>query len=194
MTDIVKPVKVKLFDQVGAYWDGRHENGRLGLMLLNECILRAASKNRDWDALARFVSRANMSNNKAKIVKIIRAAFGNDITFTTDKSHPAGGKFVMKWEGAYPLAGKNSYSVVKAAIEKNKSWDDKDFLAELSKVLPGVEKVQKDKADLLSAYKTRAEKWAKDNGITVDMLIATLQAKPKATSEVINGVTIHRVA
>lgn len=194
MTDTVKPVKVKLFDQVGAYWDGRHENGRIGLMLLNECILRAASKNRDWDALARFVSRANMSNNKAKVVKIIRAAFGNDLTFKLDAKHPAGGVFTMKWEGAYPLAGKNTYSLVKKAIENHKSWDDKDFLAELSKVLPDVERVQKDKADLLSAYKARAEKWAKDNGITVDMLIATLQAKPRATSEVINGVVVHRVA
>lgn len=189
-----KPTEPKLFDRVGDYWSSRHENGHIGLSLLNECILRAASKNRDWDALARFVSRANMSNNKAKVVKIIRAAFGNDLTFKLDAKHPAGGVFVMKWEGAYPLAGKNTYSIVKKAIENHKSWDDKDFLAELTKVLPDLPKVEKDKADKLSSWKTRAEKWAKDEGITVEMLIATLQAKPKATTEVINGLVVHRVA
>lgn len=189
-----KPTEPKLFDRVGDYWSGRHENGHIGLVLLNECIVRAALKNQDWDALARFTSRALSTNNAAKVKKIIRAAFGNDMTFKVDKSHAAGGRFTLNWKGAYPLASKNTYSVVKKAIENHKSWDDKDFLAELTKVLPDLPKVEKDKADKLSSWKARAEKWAKDEGITVEMLIATLQAKPKATTEMINGLVVHRVA
>ena len=77
--------QAKLFDRIGSYWDSRTANGRDGLILLDECIRRTASKDRDWDALARFVARANMSNNAAKVKKIIRAAFGNQIVFKLDK-------------------------------------------------------------------------------------------------------------
>ena len=134
----------KLFDRIGSYWDSRTANGRDGLVLLDECIRRTASKDRDWDALARFVARANMSNNAAKVKKIIRAAFGNQIVFKLDKKHAAGGRFELKWEGPFNLQGSNTYSVVRKAIEQNKSWDDKAFLLELGKVLPEVVKPVKE--------------------------------------------------
>lgn len=136
--------QAKLFDRIGSYWDSRQANGRDGLILLDECIRRTASKDRDWDALARFVARANMSNNAAKVKKIIRAAFGNQIVFKLDKKHAAGGTFELKWQGPFNLQGSNTYSVVKRAIEQGKSWDDKAFLLELGKVLPEIEKPVKE--------------------------------------------------
>lgn len=132
--------KEKLFDRIGKYWDGRQQGSVAGLVLLDECIRRTASKDRDWDALARFVARANMTGNRAKVVKIIRAAFGNSITYTTDKKHAAGGKFTLAWEGAFPLAGANSYTHVKKAIADNKGWDDAAFLKALGEVIMAPEK------------------------------------------------------
>ena len=134
----------KLFQAIGSYWDSRQANGKEGLILLDQCIRRVASKDRDWDALARFVARANMSNNAAKVKKIIRAAFGNQITFTLDKKHAAGGRFELKWKDSFNLRGSNTYSVVMKAIEHGKSWDDKAFLLELGKVLPEVVKPVKE--------------------------------------------------
>lgn len=126
----------KLFDQVGQYWDARHTNGQVGLALLDQCIRRAASKNRDWDALARFVTRAGNSGNRAKVVKIVRAAFGDKLTYKADAKHPAGGVFTMDWTGAFPLKESNAYTSVTKAIADSKSWDDRDFLKALSEVIP----------------------------------------------------------
>ena len=200
----VKPKTPKLFDRIGLYWDARTANGHEGLVLLDECIRRVASKERDWDALARFVARANMSNNAAKVKKIIRAAFGNDITFKLDKNHPAGGRFTLNWQGAYPLAGKNSYSMVKKAIEHGKSWDDKVFLKELNDVIPDLPKADKvvDAAAQTKAAKAMAKKLAelRDAGFNVGDLIREAQAElaknPAANSDgsttkkVVNGVTV----
>lgn len=138
--EIDVPKKKKLFDQVGDFWNGVDHSSALGLVLLDECIRRTASKDRDWDALARFVARASMKGNRAKVVKIIRAAFGNSITYTTDKKHAAGGKFTLAWEGAFPLAGVNSYTHVKKAIADNKGWDDAAFLKALGEVILAPEK------------------------------------------------------
>lgn len=199
-----KPKPVKLFDRIGTYWDSRTANGREGLVLLDECIRRVASKDRDWDALARFVARSNMSNNAAKVKKIIRAAFGNDLTFKLDNKHPAGGRFVLNWEGAYALAGKNSYSMVKKAIEHGKSWDDKVFLKELGEVIPDLPKAAKtvDAATTTKAAKAMAKKLAelRNEGFDIGALIREAQAllatEHKAngdgsvTKQVVNGVEV----
>ena len=137
------PRQAKLFDRIGTYFDGRHANGRDGLVLLDECIRRAASKDRDWDALARFVSRSGASNSGAKVKKIIRAAFGNAMTYKADKKHKAGGTFTLSWDGPFNLAGSNTYGAVRKAIADNKSWDDKDFLTALSKIVPDAPKAEK---------------------------------------------------
>ena len=138
--EIDVPKKKKLFDQVGDFWNGVDHASALGLVLLDECIRRAAAKDRDTDSLARFVARASMKGNRAKVVKIIRAAFGNSITYATDKKHAAGGKFTIGWQGAFPLAGVNSYTAVKKAIADGKGWDDAAFLKSLNDVLMAPEK------------------------------------------------------
>lgn len=198
----------KLFDRIGSYWDSRTANGRDGLILLDECIRRTASKDRDWDALARFVARANMSNNAAKVKKIIRAAFGNQIVFSLDKKHAAGGRFELKWEGPFNLQGSNTYSVVKRAIEQGKSWDDKAFLADLSKVLPEVPKPDKtvDAATQTKEAKALAAKLKvlRDAGFDLGALVreaqSLLAANPQANADksvgkkVVNGATVYEPA
>ena len=173
--------QAKLFDRIGNYWDSRQANGRDGLVLLDECIRRAASKDRDWDALARFVARANVSSNAAKVKKIIRAAFGNNITFTLDKKHAAGGKFELKWEGAFPLSGSNTYTFVKKAIEQGKSWDDREFLKALGEVIPALPKKEKliTPAEQTKAAKAIATKLAelRKEGFDVAAIIREAQAE-----------------
>jgi len=198
-----KPAQPKLFDRIGTYFDGRHANGVEGLILLDECIRRAASKDRDWDALARFVSRAGMSNNAPKIKKIIRAAFGNAIVFAVDKKHKAGGRFTLSWEGAFPLAQSNSYSLVKKAIADNKSWDDKDFLAKLSEVIPDLPKKEKTvdpKAQTAAAKHVATYLKAREaEGFSIGDIIKEMQAMLAAAKaphvdmvakKVVNGVTV----
>lgn len=199
-----KPATPKLFDRIGTYFDGRHANGREGLVLLDECIRRTASKDRDWDALARFVSRAGLSSSAPKVKKIVRAAFGNSLTFVTDKKHPAGGRFALSWEGAFPLAQSNTYSAVKKAVADSKSWDDKDFLAALSKVIPDLPK--KEKVVSATAQTAAAKHLAKylseraAEGFSVGDIVKEAQAllaasaKPSASlvaKSVVNGVTVY---
>lgn len=194
----------KLFDRIGTYFDGRHTNGREGLVLLDECIRRTASKDRDWDALARFVARAGMSSSAPKVKKIIRAAFGNSLTFVTDKKHPAGGRFSLSWEGPFPLAQSNTYSAVKKAVADSKSWDDKDFLADLSKIVPELPK--KEKVVSPTAQTAAAKHVAKyladraAEGFSVGGIVKEAQAllaanaKPSSglvAKQVVNGVTIY---
>lgn len=193
----------KLFDRIGTYFDSRHANGVDGLVLLDECIRRTASTSRDWDALARFVSRANMSGNAAKVKKIVRAAFGNSLVYTTDKKHPAGGRFTMNWEGAFPLAGSNTYGYVKKAIADSKSWDDADLQKKIAEIIPELPK--KERTVDASAQTAKAKVIvrsllaAKADGFEVGPLmreIEALLAAAKKPSEmvaksVVNGVIVY---
>lgn len=171
----------KLFDRIGDYWDARTSNGREGLALLDECIRRTASKDRDWDALARFITRANATGNAPKVKKIIRAAFGNSLTYKVDKKHRAGGVFTMGWDGPFNLAGSNTYSMVKKAIADGKSWDDRAFLVELNAVLPETPKAAKvvDAAAQTKAAKTLATKLAelRADGFDIAAIIREAQAE-----------------
>ena len=202
MSAVKKVAAPKLFDRIGTYFDSRHANGVDGLVLLDECIRRTASASRDWDALARFVSRANMSGSAAKVKKIVRAAFGNSLTFVMDKKHPAGGRFEMKWEGAFPLAGSNTYGFVKKAIADSKSWDDADLQKKIGEIIPDLPK--KDKSVDAAAQTIKAKAIvrsllaAKEDGFEVGPLmreIEALLAAAKKPSEliaksVVNGVQI----
>ena len=126
----------KLFDRIGGYWDTRNASGVEGLALLNECIERTASKDRDWDALSRFVTAAGKNGQAGRVKKIIRAAFGDQIKYAPSKQHPSGGTFVMGWTGEFNLAGSNTYTVVRRAVEDKVNWDSNAFQKGLSEVLP----------------------------------------------------------
>lgn len=188
MANIKAPAAPKLFDQVNNYWDARHTNGQVGLTILDQCIRRTASKDRDWDALARFVTRSGASGNRAKVVKIIRAAFGDQLKFKADAKHPAGGVFSMGWEGAFPLRESNSYNSVTTAIKDGKSWDDRDFQKALNEVLPQPAPKQ---VEVTAAATEKAAKHVSDyivakmkdgfsSGEILKMVQATLKAQAKA--------------
>lgn len=133
-----KPATPSLDQQVKDYFDTRKQNGHAGLVLLDQCIQRCA-KHRDWDGLSRFIGLSVQSSSKSKVVKIVRAAFGNKLAWKANKKHDTGGQVAIMWEGAFPLSKSNTYSLVTAAIAKGQSWDDRDFLKEL----PGTDKPQR---------------------------------------------------
>lgn len=127
--------------RVRDYWKGREQNGNEGLRLLDSCIKQLADKNKaNWDPLARFVVASMVSNNRAKVVKIIRAAFGNDVSFKLDKKHAAGGTFTIGWKGNEGYVLKNTYALIQRTIDEGKGWDDAKFLKELTGMLPEVVK------------------------------------------------------
>lgn len=125
--------KLDLKAQVGRYFAAREKNSVAGLVLLDACIKRVA-EHRDWDALARFVARANMADVGPRVKRIIRAAFGDDLTYKADKKHETGGRFEMKWDGAYVL--KNTYNIVEQAIADKNGWDSRILREKLHDVLP----------------------------------------------------------
>lgn len=120
--------QVTLFQKVGAFWTTQQKSGNTGLRLLDECM-RHTAKHRDWDALARFVSRSG--TDRGKIGLIIKAAFGDTISYQADKKHDAGGRFSLKFEGEYPLDKSNHYGLIRKAVEDGKSFRSADFLKDL---------------------------------------------------------------
>jgi len=182
--------------QVQNLWASRKQNGVDGLALLHKCIERTA-KHRDWDALSRFVMAARQHGQGARVGAIIRAAFGNKITFKANSKHPTGGTFVMGWEGEFDLRGSNTYGAIREAVAKGMSWDDK----ELGKVLPKADKNERKPTDeavkkVVKHLKTYTDK-LKADGFNVGEIIAALQKELAATSaptgvqkKVVNGVTI----
>lgn len=177
-----------LFQQVGDHWTKSGKLDKAGLVLLDACIQRVASKDCDKDALTRFVSRSGI--HMPKITRIIRAAFGNDLSYKKDATKAAGGVMKHNWKGDEGYVLGNTYAHVMQALEQGKAFNDP---ALQKAIAPAKKETNKDKADLLAAYKTRAEKWAKENNITMSALIATLKAKATKI-EVINGMEVHRVA
>ena len=180
-----------LFDQAGAFWSRNTKLNAEGLVLLDKLIQRVASVDCDKDALTRFIARAGM--DRSKVGRIVQAAFGKDLTFKADATKAAGGVMNHNWHGPDGYVLRNTYSHVAVAIEQKKAFND----APLQKALAPA-KVVSDatKAELLAAYKKRAEKWASDNGLTIGMLVAALQAKDTAVIEesVINGVKVYKIA
>lgn len=180
------------------YFVRRGENGREGLNLLVQCIERTA-KHRDWDALARFITSAAQSSSRAKVVKIVRAAFGDKLTYKSNSKHPTGGVIAMGWEGEFSLAGSNTWGLVSAAAKRGASWDDRDFLKEL----PGTEK--KEKTVDAAATEKAAKHLAKyllareSEGFTIGDIMSKAMAEIKAeraknavttTKKVANGADV----
>lgn len=188
----------KLFDRVGSYWDGRDQNSRDGLAILDECIRRTASKDRDWDALARFFARSKRSNASAKVKRIIRGAFGNQLKVVADKKHPTGVRFEMAWEGAFPLRQSNTYGLVRDALTKGVGWDDKEFLAELNKVIPAPEKAaprvdeaaQHKAAKHIVNYIVGKRKDGMDIAAVMAEVKSLLASESKVSRKVVNGVEV----
>ena len=188
-----------LEQQVQTYWGKRATNGAEGLNLLDKCIQRLA-KHRDWDHLARFVVSAARHGQGDKVKKILRAAFGNKLTFKVDKKHSAGGVFVLGWQGEFDLRGSNTYGVVRAAVANGTSWDDRAF----QKELPGADKKQREATEeakkKIVAGLARTLKTAKADGFSTGELLEMVAkelakdvvAAPvgKVEKQVVNGATV----
>lgn len=198
-----KPVSLDM--QAQNYWAGRKANGVEGLALLHKCIERTA-KYRDWDALSRFLVQARAHGQGARVVGIIRAAFGNKLTFKANAKHPTGGTFALGWEGAFDLRGSNTYGVIRDAVQKGMSWDDR----ELGKLLPKADKKERQVSDeskkkVVKHLMSYTDKLASD-GFNVGEIIAELQKELAAKAavkaapvgavqkKVVNGVAVYEPA
>ena len=185
--------------QVGDYFASRKQNGAVGLALLDKCIVRYATHG-DYDALARFVVAAHQSSGtKEKVVRIIRAAFGNHVTFKLDKKADCGGVFTkVDWPGvAFPLSGSNTYGTVRRAVKMGIAWDDRAFLKELNEIVPAKPKAVREVSD--AATKKVADHLVKyltermAEGFSTGEILALVQAELKAlapapTRQVVNGI------
>lgn len=130
------PKKASLDVQVKDYFGRRTENGVEGLKILASCIERTA-KHRDWDALSRFMTLAGKTeSSRSRVVKIVRAAFGDKLTYKANAKHDTGGTMIMGWEGEFNLRASNTYGIVRDAVSKGKSWTDPAFLKELPGATP----------------------------------------------------------
>lgn len=176
-----KPVSLDV--QAQTYWAGRKANGVEGLALLHKCIERTA-QHRDWDALSRFLVQARNHGQGARVGAIIRCAFGNAITFKANAKHPTGGTFVLGWEGPFNLRGSNTYGIIREAVGKGLSWDDR----ELGKLLPKAEKPQRQvteeqKKKVVKHLSTYMSKLAKE-GFSTGEILAAVQAELKKADAV----------
>ena len=188
---------VSLDVQVQTLWASRKQNGVDGLALLHKCIERTA-KHRDWDALSRFVMSARQHGQGARVGAIIRQAFGDKLTFKANAKHPTGGTFVLGWDGEFDLRGSNTYGVIRDAVAKGLSWDDK----ELGKMLPKPDKAKRQVSEeqvkkVVKHLKSYTDK-LKADGFNVGEIIAALQKELAVASapvgvvqkKVVNGVEV----
>jgi hypothetical protein len=120
--------ELSLSSKVKAFWTKQHTAGHAGLQLLDACIQHTA-EHRDWDALSRFMSASGV--DKPKIALIVKAAFGDAIEYKVDKKHETGGRFTLKWDGAFNLAARNHYGIIAKGIADKKSFRSADFLKDL---------------------------------------------------------------
>lgn len=185
---------VKLVD---SYFKARGKNGAVGLSLLNDCIERLASKDADWDALSRFVVLAGTTGDRAKVVKIIRIAFGDKLKWAASKQHPTGGKFTLGWKGNEGFVLGNGYAKVRDAIAAKVSWNDAAFQKMLAEMLP--EKAAPAARDIKEADVKNAAQHVYDyllarakrvNGLNTGDIVAEVQ-RMLAAQVVVKGEPAH---
>jgi hypothetical protein len=116
---------IRGFDaEVQTYWANRKANGAEGLKLLHKCIEDTA-KHRSWDGLSRFFTLAKKHGQGPRVALIIRAAFGDKLTYKANAKHPTGGEFIIGWDSSAPfnLRGNNVYPIIMESIDKGEGWD-----------------------------------------------------------------------
>ena len=127
--------------KVKGFWTRQHTAGHIGLCILDECI-RECAEQRNWDPLSRFISLSG--KDRPMIGLIVRAAFGEAIEYKADKKHDTGGRIKLNFEGAFNLAGRNSYGIIAKAIDDKKSFRSPDFLKALREAVGKPEKAPKE--------------------------------------------------
>jgi hypothetical protein len=196
--------KPSLDVMVKDYFGRRSENGVEGLRLLVTCIERTA-RYRDWDALSRFITMAMKTESaKARVVKIVRAAFGDKLIYKANAKHDTGGTIVLGWDGAFPLAQSNSWGIVRGAVDAGKTWYDREFLKELPGPTPKVKTVDATAVEKSAKHLIKYLQEREAEGFVVGELLAKVQDGLKAaraqstpiaavTKKVVNGADVFEV-
>jgi hypothetical protein len=128
------------------FWNGRGKSDKEGLVLLDEALTNLIEHN-NWSDLSRFVGRAGAlnANDRSKVMAVVRAAVGDQITYKKDPTHETGGKISlragMSWGDQTLL---NSYGVVRQAIVDNKGFRDAALHKELNGMKPAPAKKDVD--------------------------------------------------
>lgn len=165
--------RLSLNAKVNKLFDGNAKASVYGLALLVECLHQTA-KDRNWDALSTFVTRAESSGQGRKVKQIVRLAFGDAITYKADKKHPTGGVFTLGWEGEFNLRGRNAFfSAIADAERDGLGWDSKAFSQAVNKLAPS-------KAEKPVVQKTKEETVKKANALLKSLEDAAAQGYSKA--------------
>lgn len=198
------PKKPSLDAQVKDYFGRRMANGAEGLKLLVTCIERTA-KHRDWDALSRFMTLAGKDEGtRSRVVKIVRAAFGDKLTYKANSKHDTGGTMIMGWEGEFNLRGSNTFGIVQAAAKAGKTWYDRDFLKELPGATPKAPKVDEASTEKAAKHLAKYLMDKEADGFSIGDILARAEKEIKAkrvessaiapvTKKVVNGAEVIEV-
>lgn len=117
----VKFEEKPLNDQVSSFWASRERSGKQGLALFVRLAENLANHG-DWNGLAHFMKGAKAAKQETIVKRLIYHTFGDMLTMKANKGHPSGFTFTKKWEGAFNLAGSNSFGVIKNA-PAGTTWD-----------------------------------------------------------------------
>ena len=200
---MAKLIDRPLAEQSVAFWAARGRTGAAGLVLLDK-LMKNVAEHRDWNGLAIFLKGAKAAKQDAIVKRIIFHVFGTNLvakTVAVDK-HKSGISFVMKWDGALDLSQSNSYSVIRAAIDAGKSWDDLTLFKSLAKPEPKVKtrdsaryasegKALKNKFDKLRAEGLNIMDILKAAGVILSPLDVAPAERGLVEKSVVNGVTVY---
>lgn len=166
--------------------------GKEGLTTLVEAMenISAFDKNgapaRDWDALAHFCAVFQRREGDFSAIKrIIRAAFGKQLSMAKDPKHPSGWRFNFTEacaggkKGA-PVWDNQGRSVIFAAIDKGHGFNASELQKPLKDMLKEepVAKVWDEKR--VEAAAKRLAKQVENEGLPIDILLAKVKEIMKA--------------
>lgn len=143
--------KISFAEKATKFWGQQDKSSAYGLTLLDG-ILNHVRVERDWDALAVFVSKSGADIDNVK--RIIKAAFGDRLTFDAvrAKSHPTGVAFKMSWAKGDVIQFGNTYGMVTQAIAEGKGFRDVEMHKALKAAFakPKIDKTRDEVIELLA--------------------------------------------
>jgi hypothetical protein len=167
-----------LTKQVKSIWTQRGTQDKRILEVLDQCVHQLAGEANNWDPLARFLALATAHNaaDGSRCKAIVRAAFGDQITYKVDKNHACGGRITPKQGLTFNDVNinMNTYSVVHEAVhgEIRKGFRD----AAMHKAIREQEgKVKADpkpkELDALAKHVAKYLTGRMPEGVTIEMLM-----------------------
>lgn len=187
-----------LNDQVASFWASRERSGKQGLALFIRLAENLANHG-DWNGLAHFMKGARAAKQDGIVRRLVYHTFGDMLVMKADKKHPSGFTFTKKWEGAFNLAGSNSFGLLRNA-PAGTTWDSPVLFKALIKPVAKVKTV--DPARYAAECKRLAkmlDKLAQDGLLVGDILAGADKLREvrnlpagagMVEKKVVNGVTI----